>query len=50
MLDAGDTKKKPQMAINDDLLILTAKCIFKLDVLETWGIMLTTMHGKASTQ
>ena len=47
-LDAGDAEKKPQMVFNDDLLIFIAQCI--LADLETLGIMLTNMHGKASIQ
>ncbi len=48
MLDAGDVEKKPQMVINDDWLTFTAHGI--MADLDRWGIMLTSMHGKASFQ
>jgi hypothetical protein len=48
MLEAGDAEKKQQMVISDDLLTFVAQCI--IADLETWGIMLTSMHGKDSLQ
>jgi len=46
--EATDAVKLQQMKISEDLSCFIAKCIIADP--ETWGIMLTSSHGKSNVQ